>query len=65
MAKTTGRVAWARTTARIFEVAGLTVTAAIEPAVPLGLATIAALYLYATAAGSGTSPDAPPRPSRD
>lgn len=41
-----GRVAWAHTVARIAEVAGLTVTAAIEPAVPLGLAAIAAVYFY-------------------
>ena len=44
----TGREAWARTTARIFEVAGLTITAVIEPAVPLGLAAILAIYLHAT-----------------
>lgn len=40
--------AWAHTTARIFECAALAVICAIEPAVPLGLAAIAAVYFYAT-----------------
>jgi hypothetical protein len=43
---TTG-AAWAHTTARIFECAALAIVCAIEPAVPLGLAAIAAVYLYA------------------
>lgn len=44
-------VAWARTVSRLFECAAFTVVCAIEPAVPLGLATIAALYLYAVKEG--------------
>lgn len=40
-------VAWSRTVSRLFECAALAVICAIEPAVPLGLAAIAAIYLYA------------------
>ena len=41
-------VAWARTVSRLFECAAFTIVCVIEPAVPLGLAAIAAVYLYAT-----------------
>ena len=43
----TASVAWSRTVSRLFECAALTVICVIEPVVPLGLAAIAAVYLYA------------------